>query len=363
MASCKIMNEMGRRFTALSLPLNIFFELTYACNEVCRHCYLVNKPFVRLGDKISGKDPPHNELTTEEVKRVLDQIAEVKGFFLTFTGGEVFLRDDIIELAAYAKRKRFALRFFTNALMIDDQIIGALAELKPLEIGVSVYSPYPDLHDRITRIPGSFQITTSNIKKMTEAGLNLSMKCPLMAHTARDLPRFIKLAQKLGARPKFDISITPADDGGKAPLSLRIEGRENLQDLLQNENLFPSQGKESSGCKKNVPIMCDAGKALVNISPFGDVFPCIQFRMFAGNVRKQSFVDIWKSSAMLVQLRSLENKNFPICNGCEYRNYCGKCPGVSHLEDGDALGPSSRACALAKARHSLFCSAESDFFL
>lgn len=363
--SSNLLAVLGERCTSHILPMNVFLELTYACNEVCSHCYLVNKPFVPRGEKISGKQPPYGELTTGEVLHLLDELAEAQALFLTFTGGEVFVRDDIFELAEAAKKKRFALRFFTNALLIDEPAIAQLKRLKPLEIGVSVYSTKASVHDAITRIPGSFQKTVEAIQKMTQEGLTCSLKCPLMAHTASEVPQFVRLAQRVGARPKFDLSLSPADDGGRSPLFLRIDEESSIQALLEDERIFPKPVGKAKTPEREAsdPIMCDAGKALVNISPFGDVFPCIQFRVYSGNIRKESFLDIWNRSKTLLSLRQIQNADFPVCVGCEYRSVCGRCSGVAQLEDGDARGPQSRACRLAKVRWKMSHTPDERYFL
>lgn len=374
------MADLAGRASKRFYPLNIFFEITYACNEVCSHCYLVNKPYVREGEKIDGNNPPNGELCTSEIKEALHQIAECKGLFLTFTGGEVFTRSDFIQLLWYAKKLHFAPRFFTNAVLIDEDIADELKRICPLEIGVSIYGHTAELHDEITRLKGSFDRTMKNVARMTARGLPVSLKTPLMTHNYRLLPQFIKLAESVGARPKFDVSLAPQDDGGHVPLKLRIEDKDDLLHLLHDERIFPrkeprdeadpvaSDGDVREGAARFLPlpaqteeekrITCDAGRSLVNISPFGDVFPCIQFRKWCGNLRREPFGAIWERSRQLMTIRNWANEDFPICNGCEYRNFCGRCPGVAQLEDGDAQGPSSRACKLAKLRYEMHLAQE-----
>lgn len=368
-----VIADLAGRASNRFYPLNVFFEITYACNEVCSHCYLVNKPYVREGEKIDGNNPPNGELSTSEIKEALHQIAECKGLFLTFTGGEVFTRSDFIELLWYAKKLRFAPRFFTNAVLIDDDVADELKRIRPLEIGVSIYGHTAETHDEITRLKGSFDRTIAGVCRMTARGLPVSLKTPLMTTNYRLLPQFIKLAESVGAKPKFDVSLAPQDDGGHVPLKLRIEDKASLLELLHDERIFPQKTRDEADpvtsdgdvgsqetslplaaqTEEEKRITCDAGRSLVNISPFGDVFPCIQFRRWCGNLRREDFRTIWERSQQLMTIRNWANEDFPICNGCEYRNFCGRCPGVAQLEDGDALGPSSRACKLAKLRYEM----------
>src|SRR5205814_9191155 len=88
-----LMAELNGRALALGVPLSAHVDLTYRCNERCVHCYL-----------------PHDdrgEMTTAEVKDLLDQMAAAGGFFLTISGGEPFLRDDLFELLAHARSLTF----------------------------------------------------------------------------------------------------------------------------------------------------------------------------------------------------------------------------------------------------------------
>src|SRR4029078_4912597 len=101
-----LMREMGAKALKLGLPLGVQLDVPYRCNERCVHCYLDHDD--------------HGEMTTAEIKSVLDQLADAGVFFLTFSGGEVFLRRDFLELVAYARRLLFNVKVKTNAAMIRE---------------------------------------------------------------------------------------------------------------------------------------------------------------------------------------------------------------------------------------------------
>ena len=98
-------------------------------------------------------------MTTAEIKSVLDQLADAGVFFLTFSGGEVFLRRDFLELVAYARRLLFNVKVKTNAAMIREPEARKLRELGIENIQISVYSHRPEVHDAITKLPGSLNRT------------------------------------------------------------------------------------------------------------------------------------------------------------------------------------------------------------
>jgi hypothetical protein len=102
-----LMEEMNRRALALGIPLGAQLDVTYRCNERCVHCYLDHDD--------------HGEMTTAEMKDVLDQLADSGTLFLTLSGGEVFMRMDFFEILRYARELSFCIKIKTNAFMIREK--------------------------------------------------------------------------------------------------------------------------------------------------------------------------------------------------------------------------------------------------
>src|ERR1700723_1589045 len=135
------MDRLVRKTVERHLPWNVHIDLTYRCNERCVHCYLDHHDY--------------GEMTTREVKNVLDQLAEAGALFLTFSGGEIFLRPDLFELIAYGRGLNFDVSLKTNALLIDESRARRLRELGIRKIQISIYSADAAIHDAITKVPGS----------------------------------------------------------------------------------------------------------------------------------------------------------------------------------------------------------------
>ena len=121
-----LMSEVGQRAFNLGVPIAVHMDVTYRCNERCVHCYLDHDD--------------HGEMTTAEIKSTLDQLAEAGVFFLTFSGGEVFLRRDFFEIVEYARRLMFNVKIKTNAVMIHEEEARRIRELGVDTIQISVYS-------------------------------------------------------------------------------------------------------------------------------------------------------------------------------------------------------------------------------
>src|SRR5438477_889376 len=136
-----LMDAMNQRAMELGVPFAVHFDVTYRCNERCVHCYLDHDD--------------HGEMTTAEIKSVLNQLADAGVFFLTFSGGEVFMRRDFLELVEYARQLQFNVKVKTNAVMIREHEAQRLRALGVEQIQISVYSHRPEIHDAITKLPGS----------------------------------------------------------------------------------------------------------------------------------------------------------------------------------------------------------------
>src|SRR5439155_12116946 len=136
-----LMDTMNQRAMELGVPFAVHFDVTYRCNERCIHCYLDHDD--------------HGEMTTAEIKGLLDQMADAGVFFLILSGGEIFMRKDLFEIVEHARKLLFSVKLKTNAVMIRKAKAERLAALGIESVQISVYSHRADVHDAITKLPGS----------------------------------------------------------------------------------------------------------------------------------------------------------------------------------------------------------------
>ncbi|HUO35623.1 MAG TPA: radical SAM protein [Candidatus Acidoferrum sp.] len=346
-----VMDRLIRRTVASAVPLNIHFDLTYRCNERCVHCYLDHED--------------HGELTTCEVLEILNQLAEAGSFFLTFSGGEIFLRKDLMIILEHARRLGFDLSLKTNALLVDAERARQLRALGVRRIQVSIYSADPAVHDEITKVRGSLERSLAAIRFLKSEGLMVKIACPLMKQNLASYEQVFRLAKELDVPYVFDLTITPKLDGDTSPLAHRAAGSELLP-IIQSRGCaddtrpasppridedsiasVSSSGIEGSAYDNR---LCSAGHNSCYISPYGDVFPCVQLPVPSGNLRRQSFLEIWERSSGLKKIRSLRESQLRICSTCEIRRFCERCPGLAMMEGNDLMGPYERACELAELK-------------
>jgi len=352
--STPLMDRLIRKTVERHLPWNVHIDLTYRCNERCVHCYLDHED--------------HGEMTTREVKNVLDQLAEAGALFLTFSGGEIFLRPDLFELIAYGRDLNFDVSLKTNALLIDAVRARKLRELGIRKIQISIYSADAEIHDAITKVPGSLERSLRAIRFLQTEGLQVKLACPLMKQNLAAFREVQALADELGVPYMLDLTITPKMDGDESTLALRSSATELLQ-VLQDKKLntracAPAENADeqtsqasgamgsatSSGIESSAydDIPCSAGHNSCYISPYGDVSPCVQMPKSAGNLRKERFQEIWYGSSEMTRVRAVRDSQLPLCSTCSIRNYCERCPGLAQMEGGDLLGAYERACELAE---------------
>jgi radical SAM protein with 4Fe4S-binding SPASM domain len=330
---------MNDRAFKAGVPLGVQFDLTYRCDERCVHCYLDHDD--------------HGEMTAQEIMGVLDQLAEAGVFFLTFSGGEVLMRMDFFPILEHARSLLFCVKVKTNAFMIREKEADRLRKLGLESVQVSIYSHRPEVHDAITKLPGSLKRTVAGIRLLRERGMKVIIANVLMRQNLQDYAGVVALARELGAEYTLDPTITPMMDGDRSVLGLGISPTDLRQvfrtpELVGNvEEFCASPPAVDDDIRDGVP--CSASHTFCYISPYGDVYPCVQFPLPTGNVRQQKFIDIWKHSPQMNDVRSIHARDLPTCSSCSHLGSCTRCPGLAYME-GNMRGPSTLDCEKSYAR-------------
>ena len=332
--------EMTAKALKMNIPLSVQLDLTYRCNERCVHCYLDHHD--------------HGEMTTAEIKNLLDQMAEAGVFYLTISGGEILMRRDFFEILEYARLRTFCIKLKTNGILIRKKEADRIKALGVESVQISIYSHVPEVHDAITKLPGSLEQSIEAIRRLRAHGIQVTMANVLMVQNANDYAGVRALAAELGAQFIMDPMITPMMDGDRSILNLNID-ETALREVLRNESLTgasieefcaPPQGPDADALDM---LPCSAGHTACYVSPYGDVYPCVQFPLPSGNVRNTKFVDIWRDSPQLNEVRSITLRDMPSCSKCTHGGTCTRCPGLAYLE-GNMRGPSSQDCEKSYAR-------------
>jgi radical SAM protein with 4Fe4S-binding SPASM domain len=330
-----LFDSLREKAIVKQIPLIVHFDLTYRCNLDCVHCYIVSEN--------------RSVLTVDEIKNILEQLAEAGTLYLTLSGGEVLTRKDFFEIAQHARKLHFALRILTNGTLVDEVMAEKIVSLNPEMVAISIYSTKPEVHDKITRMSGSFQKSISAAEMLKDRDTRLKISTVIMKENKDDYRAIYELSRQMGAAFQADYRITPKTDGNKAPLAVHID--EEYLPVLLADPIFTEKSESEPqevylGMFNTIP--CGAGHMSCYITPYGDVYPCVQLPINCGNLKEAEFTEIWKNSSKLSEFRSITISNLTSCSQCEFFKYCRICVGLNYVEEGSMFIPSKRACQEAR---------------
>jgi radical SAM protein with 4Fe4S-binding SPASM domain len=326
------------------IPLGGIFELTNRCNLKCVHCYINES----AGDRVAQS----NELTTTQVKNVIDQMADAGVLFLTLTGGDVLVRSDFAEIYSHTKQRGMLISLFTNGTLLTPKIADLLAEMKPFSIEITMYGASEEIYEQVTGISGSYKRFRNGINLLLERKLPLLLKAFIVTINSHELMAMKSLAESLGLEFRFDNIIFPRLDGNTQPLNYQI----SLEEIIAQDNQDPERRNEWQKAGDAVTgqlvraenvFTCSAGVRSFHIDSQGKMSICTMVRKPAYDLKQVSFQEAWSQLGLL---RTQKRKLKTICETCEIGELCSQCPGWSQIVHGDYETPVKFVCAIAHKR-------------
>ena len=198
----------------------------------------------------------------------------------------------------------------------------------------------------MTRLPGSHARTLAAATRLRALGVTVVLKTPVLRANADAASDLARLARDLGCGHSADPQITCRDDGDLAPTRLRLDDPA-LRAFYGSDDAGVWSVVRRQHVGRTAPLdenPCRAGTDMVAIGPRGEVHPCGGWPLLCGDLRRQSFAEIWRSAPELARVRALTWQKIEPCNRCALRSSCRRCHGLAALEDGDPCGPSREAC-------------------
>jgi radical SAM protein with 4Fe4S-binding SPASM domain len=328
------LRELRVKATLEGRPVACVWEVTQACNLNCRHCY----------------HPSHqrheDELGTERALKLLEELAAENFLLLLITGGEPFTRPDIWELLETASLKEFAFRILTNGTGLEREDIERIAELAPLGVDLSIYGQRR-VHDDITGVPGAFRATCRTGRLLTQSGVRVTVKMPLMRKNLAEYRYVKEVADSWGAGLVTDASIFCRLDGSRASLKMQASEEQLIEFLVRRaQESGPYRPATNVQNVEPETPMCSAGRSSIYVASNGEVRPCTVWPETLGNLESQSLAEVM-ASAELERVRDLTVGDLKECGECRLARWCVRCPGLAKLETGDELGKSPSSCRLA----------------
>ncbi len=323
-------------------PFIAIWEVTQACDLACVHCRASAQP-----------DRHPMELSTDEGKKLIDQIAALKVPVFVLTGGDPIKRPDLFELIWYARSVgvRVSLTPSATPLLTRDVIV-RLKEAGLARLAVSMDGASAETHDAFRGMSGSFARTLDAVRWANEVGLAVQINTTFSRRNIGEIDNIVALIEKLkitlwsvfflvpmgrgklndllsaeefeavfakvhslSKAASFDIKTTEAQHYRRFILQQRVAERRLGMDLAS------PQGRTVDAIGR-APRGLNDGKGFVFISHKGEVFPSGFLPLSAGSIREQELATIYRDSPLFRNLRDtskLEGK----CGSCEFKEICG----------------------------------------
>lgn len=315
---------------------NVVMELNTKCNWKCKHCYI----------------PEHVDdgLELEQVYAILEQLREEGCFEITFTGGEIFCRKDIIKIIKKAREMCFKVTLFTNASLLTEEVIKELAQEYISEISCTVFSLKSDIHDYITGIKGSLDKTLKNLEVIKKYKIPATVKTIVMSVNKDEVKDIADYCKRNGFKYNIDHDVFAKKDGNKEPFELRLNKCQLENKLKEYDDIrgyVPRQHEPDE-------FVCAGIQNALFIDCKGIVYPCNKFLFPIGDLKRQTIHEIWNKSDELKRIQDMRWKDLKKCVTCKISKYCIHCPGTAFLEDGDEYDKSSLACEKAEIRYNIY---------
>lgn len=328
----------------------VAWETTRSCNLNCIHC------------RAAARNIPYpGELTTEEAFRLLEEIRELGEVIVILTGGEPLMRKDIFEIAQHGTSLGLRMTMAVNGTLMTPEIASRMAETGIRRISISLDGATARVHDDFRAMPGAFEGAMQGIRNAKTAGIEFQINTTITKKNLEEIPKILDLAVSLGAAAHHIFLLVPTgrgkeieetaidaaqyeetlnwfyDQRDKVPLQLKATCAPHYYRILRQR--AKAEGKTISPATHGLDAMtrgCLGGIGFCFVSHVGEVQPCGFLETLCGNVKKESFVDIWKKSPTFLRLRDYDQLSGK-CGPCEYRAVCGGCRARAYEATGDYM--------------------------
>lgn len=342
--------QLGRRITTNTqfgehspqqielAPRIVAWESTRACNSACAHCRAE-----------AQKLPDPKQLSTQEALNLVDQLADFCKPILIISGGDPLLRKDIFEIASHASSRGIRAVMSPSGSNITPVVIEKMKASGIKMISISLDGFNPAVHDGFRQVPGAFDMALNSITCARQGGLPFRVNTTVTQHNLHDLQNILKLVVEIGAK-EWDVFMLVPTGRGKVEMEITPQQYEETSHFVYNSNLSspipikmtcsPQYTRVNAQRRKDSESQgsqvrgragphgggsgCMASNGFCFVSHVGEVFGCGFLPVPAGNIRQQSFKQIYQQSPLFVELRNhslLKGK----CGICEHQRICGGC--------------------------------------
>lgn len=360
------------------VPRLVFWELTKGCNLRCIHCRATAQELTSPLD-----------LSTPDALKVIEQVSSYALPILILSGGEPLFRKDLFTLASYATARGLLVALASNGTLITPELAGRMRTSGIRRVAISFDGADAQTHDSFRGIPGSFEAAIRGLRAVQDAGISTQINTTITRHNVHQLPAILEMALNLGVDALHTFLLVPVGCGvniadeqmvaaeeyekilnwfyerereGRLELKatcaphyfrVRKQRQVNERRAAQTQMDAPHPGALGADLRSRAahhpspprarhPQMgavtkgCLASSGVCFISHQGEVYPCGYLPVKAGDLRTQTFAEIWERSPVFLSLRNTDNLKGK-CGLCEFRNICLGCRARAFADTGDYL--------------------------
>lgn len=282
----------------------VSLELTYRCNLDCFFCY-------------NDRDKRGKPLSLEQYQILLNDLAQMQTMYLMLTGGEPMIHPHFFDIGRIARDLGFVVRVRTNGHNLGKLKAERVRdEVDPYIVEVSLHGATAQVHDRQTRVSGSFDSLIKNINTARQVGLRISVVSTPTAWNEHQIDAMFALCDELAVPLRFQGPVAPRDNGDTTPLV--IQPKEESWKIVEAQLKARREQQEPANIakpiRKQIHVLdqvdrepaatCSVGVAGVDIDPYGNVLACMHLQESAGNLHEQSIKKIWNDSPLFQRARS-----------------------------------------------------------
>lgn len=316
-------------------PSVVAWEVTKACNLACVHCRASAMP-----------DPLPGELSTDEGRALIEDLARFGVRLVILSGGEALMRKDVLDLAAFGARLGLRMTLATNGTLVTPDLASAMRDAGIVRVSVSLDGATAKTHDAFRGVQGAYEGALRGIRALLDAGVEVQVNTSVAAATIAEMDLFPGFLKGLGVRAWHVFFLVPTGRGATVEPARVAQYRDMLAGFHQvatsaaiecKATCAPQYYRMIAQERGSSPTRgCLAGTGFAFVSSEGIVQPCGFLQVDCGSVRRSPFSKIWQSSNVLASLRDIGGlKGW--CGSCRYARVCGGCRARAYEVTGDMM--------------------------
>lgn len=346
-------------------PFLVVWNYTWICNLRCKHCYA------------SAGDAHPEEMTTEEAKIAIKEMADAGVTIIAFSGGEPLLRRDFFDIAKLAHDYGIFTAVATNGTVITEEVAKKLKEIGIGYVQISLDGARPETHDQFRGVNGAWERAVRGIKNCVNVGIFTEVATTATKLNYQEIPEVVDFCEKLGvdwwmmfnfvptgrgrfiiendltpeereellrklwsklrSKPKMQV-LSTAPQFARVALQMEEEMKEKMEEVIVPTHFYNPHLHGQLIELSDFIGGCGAGRFYCALDPDGTITPCVFFPLAVGNIKTDSFEEIWDNNRVFLDLRDRE-KLKPNCGTCKFRYVCGGCRARAYGYFGDYLAP------------------------